>query len=267
MGILGNGLAVLENGLIRGGDDSYLYSGQYTAETDSSAFTAHVDIQYYQGEEGSIFGSKESFQLELSGSFTKQGIKADGHVVGQPMLQMSLAGKRVEDVYSSMIPSKVSSNVENAPSLKSQTKRTHSKPVLREKPSENVTDRKTLEDPLNLLNEAHHRSFKTASDLHSSGKYLDALKLIFPIIEASVNTLLQKLGERPESFSGLKKKVKELGNRGVVPQHVVQANDIVYARNSILHGNYAPPDNYLYPVSLLAFQHLHCLLTECSLGV
>ena len=266
MGILGNGLAVFEDGVIRGGDDSYLYSGQYIAEDNNNLLTAHVDVQYYQGEEGSIFGSKESFQLELSGSFTKRGIKANGHVVGQPSLQMSLEGNRVEDAYSSMIPKKVPSSKGSEPLSDNQIRVTHSKTVVSNTTEAKKRNQPLLEDPFNLLNRSNYQSFYTAAQLHSSGKYLDALKVTFPIIEASVNTLLQRIGRQPEEFNGLRKKVKELGRLGAIPQHIVHSNDIVCARNVILHGNYAPPDDYLYPISLLAFQHLHCLLTECNLS-
>jgi hypothetical protein len=102
--------------------------------------------------------------------------------------------------------------------------------------------------------------------LHSSGKYLDALKIMFPIIEATVNALLLQIGETPGNFSGLTKKAEALGNQNVIPYHTVHANDIVYARNKVLHGSYAPPDDYLYPISLLAFRHLRSLLTEYNLS-
>jgi T3SS negative regulator,GrlR len=238
MGVLGAGLAVLENGQIRGGDDSYLYSGWYKPEVNGVDFSGHVDVKYYQGDVGSIFGFLDSFQLNLSGSFTKGGLRAGGYVKGQPLYKMSLDGVRIEDAYSSLIPGKQSNNIKE--------------------------DEFSLKDPFGLLNDANHQSFSTAVQLHTSSKYLDALKIMFPIIEAAVNGLLSKVGEKPESFNGLTRKTAALGNKNVIPHHIVHANEIVYARNKVLHGNYAPPDDYLYPLSLLAFRHLRSLLTECN---
>jgi T3SS negative regulator,GrlR len=240
MGIMGAGLAVFENGYIRGGDDSYLYSGWYKSIDSALSFTAQVDVQYYQGDRGSIFGFLDSFQLEISGSSTEKGLYAEGSVKDQPTFKISLEGVKIEDAYSLMIPSKA---------LNLDKK-----------------DEFLLEDPFNLLNEANRRSFSTAVQLHFLSKYLDALKIMFPIIEATVNALLQRVGDNPGRFNGLTKKAEALGNQNVIPHHIVHATDIVYARNKVLHGNYAPPDDYLYPISLLAFRHLRSLLTECNLS-
>jgi len=241
LGVLGAGLAVLEDGQIRGGDDSYLYSGWYKSENEDSTFIAEVGIQHYQGDQGSIFGFLDSFQLELVGSSTKGGLRASGSIKAQPAFKISLEGVRIEDIHSSIF-----SGLPNRASKLSRK------------------DQFTLEDPFNLLNEPNRNSFATAAQLHSLGKYLDALKIMFPIIEAAFNALLRKVGETPERFSGLTKKAEALGSQNIIPNHIVHATDIVYARNKILHGSYCPPDNYLYPISLLCFQHLHSLLTECN---
>lgn len=113
-----------------------------------------------------------------------------------------------------------------------------------------------------LVKDANQKSIETSVSLFKSGSYLDSLRVVYPSIEAVVNEMLVKERERPENFNGLVKKVNWLQQQGIVPADVSSAVEVFTGRNKILHGNFAPPDDYVFPLCLLAFRYLRRLLTE-----
>jgi len=113
-----------------------------------------------------------------------------------------------------------------------------------------------------LVDDANRNSITTSIQLYQDGKYQDSLRVVYPSIEAIVNTMLIKASEQPERFSGLARKLQWLEQQQLIPTDISSAVEIFTGRNRVLHGNFTPPDDYVFPLCLLAFRYLRRLLTE-----
>lgn len=112
----------------------------------------------------------------------------------------------------------------------------------------------------NLVDEANRKSVETCAQLFSMGKYLDSLRIIYPSIESVVNAMITQAGEQAVHFRGLTNKVEWLAHQKLIPSDVSSAIEVITRRNKVLHGNFAPPDDYIYPLCLLAFRYLRRLI-------
>ena len=113
-----------------------------------------------------------------------------------------------------------------------------------------------------LVDEANRQSIHTSIQLYHTKKYLNSLRIVYPSIEAIMNTMLIKAGETPERFNGLVPKAQCLEQRGIIPYDVSHAMEIFTGRNKVVHGNFSPPDDYVEPICRHAFLYLRRLLTE-----
>lgn len=91
------GVVVIENGVVRGADDQYLYAGKIA--TDGNFLKAQITVAAYRPGAVSVFNTMGGkFPLSLSGtaagdSFTLSGVAP---VSGSPGI--SISGKRVSDL-------------------------------------------------------------------------------------------------------------------------------------------------------------------------
>lgn len=113
-----------------------------------------------------------------------------------------------------------------------------------------------------LVDEENSQSINTSVLLYQSGKYLDSLRVLYPSIEAIVNNMLIAASQQPETFKGLANKSYWLQEQGVIPPDVSNAVEVFTGRNRVLHGNFAPPEDYVFPLCLLAFRYIRRLLTN-----
>ncbi|MEM4204187.1 MAG: hypothetical protein QXS54_08975 [Candidatus Methanomethylicaceae archaeon] len=113
-----------------------------------------------------------------------------------------------------------------------------------------------------LVDDANRESINTGVQLYLSGKYLDSLRVLYPSIEAIINNMLNRAGQQPERFRGLVDKARWLEQNGYIPPDVSNATEIFTSRNKVLHGNFSPPQDYVFPLCLLAFRYLRRLLLE-----
>lgn len=113
-----------------------------------------------------------------------------------------------------------------------------------------------------LVDDANRESINTGVHLYLSGKHLDSLRVLYPSIEAIINTMLNKAGQQPEQFRGMVAKARWLEQNGYIPPDVSNAVEIFTSRNKVLHGNFSPPEDYVFPLCLLAFRYLRRLLLE-----
>lgn len=95
-GRFGDGLAVLENGRIHGGDQRYLYRGVY--KTDGRAVEADIQVSYYRGEAKSVLGHLSKFKLNLAGQSSGEAFTVQGHVFGQSHLAITIEGQKQADL-------------------------------------------------------------------------------------------------------------------------------------------------------------------------
>src|SRR5262249_16022924 len=113
-----------------------------------------------------------------------------------------------------------------------------------------------------LADEPNRQSVITSTQLYLARKYLDSLRVLYPSIEAIINSMIVKAGEQPEQFRGLVEKARWLEQRRHIPPDVSNALEVFTGRNRVLHGNFSPPEDYVFPLCLLAFRYLRRLLTE-----
>lgn len=113
-----------------------------------------------------------------------------------------------------------------------------------------------------LIDKANRESITTSTDLYRAGKYLDSLKVLYPSIEHVINNMVQRAGEQIEHFKGLVDKARWLEQHRLIPPDVSSAVEVFTSRNRVLHGNFSPPEDYVFPLCLLAFRYLRRLLAE-----
>lgn len=113
-----------------------------------------------------------------------------------------------------------------------------------------------------LVDNANRESINTGIQLYLSGKYLDSLRVLYPSIEAIINNMLNRGGQQSEQFRGLVDKARWLEQNGCIPPDVSNAVEIFTSRNRVLHGNFSPPQDYVFPLCLLVFRYLRRLLLE-----
>lgn len=74
--------------------------------------------------------------------------------------------------------------------------------------------------------------------------------------------MLIRAGQQPEQFRGLVDKARWLERNGCIPPDAANAIEIFTGRNRVLHRNFSPPEDYVFPLCLLAFRYLRRLLLE-----
>lgn len=113
-----------------------------------------------------------------------------------------------------------------------------------------------------LIDNENRQSIEESIRLYKNRKYQDSLRVMYPSIEAIVNIMLIRAKKQPGEFTGLTKKLQWLEQQKIIPNDVSSAAEIIIGRNKILHGNFTPPDDYIFPLCLLAFGYLRRLLVE-----
>jgi hypothetical protein len=94
---VGAGLAVVSDGNVNGGDDTYLYRGHLDAY--GQQVKAMIEVSHYRGPLNSVFGPLRSFSIELTGAADEQGFDVRGPIVGRPGPQIRIAGRKVAQLY------------------------------------------------------------------------------------------------------------------------------------------------------------------------
>jgi hypothetical protein len=94
----GEGLAVLKDGTINGGDIGYLYIGSFTVK-DDTAITADLKVKRWNPAITSLFGNLPEFDLNLSGHVAADltSFSATGGVIGRPGVTIVIKGRRLSD--------------------------------------------------------------------------------------------------------------------------------------------------------------------------
>lgn len=95
-GASGEGLVVVKDGSINGGDASYLYLGQL--QTEGEQLSGQLDIKQWNSQAPSIFGPLGNFSLSLTGVVSGDNLRISGGVVGQADLAIRITGRRLSDV-------------------------------------------------------------------------------------------------------------------------------------------------------------------------
>ena len=93
-GDYGDGLIVVKNGAVNGGDAHYLYQGE--VPTTSGKFQAHFKVSKWRSGNTNVVGI-DNYTLAAEGHVDYEAgvIELVGSVVGAPDLSVKLAGKKV----------------------------------------------------------------------------------------------------------------------------------------------------------------------------
>lgn len=75
----GAGILVLENGLIRGGDSNYYYTGFY--KVNDKVINAEVTVTHYFGHLNSVFGALTNVKMKLSAKVNDHSFTLSGEAV------------------------------------------------------------------------------------------------------------------------------------------------------------------------------------------
>lgn len=95
IGGAGEGLAVVKDGAVNGGDAGYLYLGQLTAA--GPALSGQLQVQRWNPSTVSVFGPLGNFALDLAGhaSAANDSFTVSGGIAGQPNLKITITGRRL----------------------------------------------------------------------------------------------------------------------------------------------------------------------------
>lgn len=88
----GEGIAVIKNGSVNGGDHGYVYAG--TLQEVSGAISAVITIKQWNRGVPSVFGPASELVLELVGSSSGEAaFTANGSVRGHPGQMITIRGE------------------------------------------------------------------------------------------------------------------------------------------------------------------------------
>ena len=91
VGAAGEGLAVVKDGSVNGGDAGYLYLGQLSDA--GSGLSGQLQIKRWNTGHVSVFGPLDSFSLSLMGQAANDSFTVTGGIPGQPSLKITIHGR------------------------------------------------------------------------------------------------------------------------------------------------------------------------------
>lgn len=93
----GEGLAVIKDGSINGGDQGFLYLGSFIV--DGVNVVAQVKVKKWSSALTSVFGNLAEFDLDVRGSFTADfgSFSIAGSMVQAPAMKITIEGRRIAD--------------------------------------------------------------------------------------------------------------------------------------------------------------------------
>jgi hypothetical protein len=100
MGYSGEGWTLIDNGRVYGGDHRYIYRGQYLDHENS--LKVEIEVLLYRDTEKpiSVFGYYRQFNLSLFGHSEEDHFTVAGTMVKQPMLSITIEGRKIADLIS-----------------------------------------------------------------------------------------------------------------------------------------------------------------------
>ncbi|MFI8431010.1 GrlR family regulatory protein [Pseudomonas sp. NPDC078863] len=90
----GDGLVIIKDGTVNGGDPNYLYQGE--VPTSSGAFTGQFKVSMWRAGNTNVAGI-DNYILNAKGNIDYEDgtVSLSGTVEGAPNIQITLQGKRV----------------------------------------------------------------------------------------------------------------------------------------------------------------------------
>jgi hypothetical protein len=92
MGAAGDGLVVIKDGSINGGDGGYLYQGKLETPTPE-LLRGQLQVKRWNAGRVSVFGPLNDFVLDLSGHVANDSFTVNGGVPGHPGMKIKITGR------------------------------------------------------------------------------------------------------------------------------------------------------------------------------
>jgi hypothetical protein len=89
----GDGVVLMMNGKLFGGDSYYYYIGSYNII--DNYFGATIDVTHFSGQPLAIFGQSLNLKIRLSGQVQEPVMKLKGHLVNNPSLRAEVVCTKV----------------------------------------------------------------------------------------------------------------------------------------------------------------------------
>jgi T3SS negative regulator,GrlR len=95
--VSGEGLAVVKDGTINGGDLGYLYTGKFNVS--DTTLSSKLKVKQWRPNFSGVFGNLPQFELDLAGRIAEdwQSFSVKGGIVGNPQTTILIDGKRLAD--------------------------------------------------------------------------------------------------------------------------------------------------------------------------
>ena len=92
MGAAGEGLVVVKDGSVNGGDAGYLYQGALNSDPTGQVH-GQLQVQRWNAGHVSVFGPLSNFALDLRGQAANDGFTVSGGVPGHPNMKITISGR------------------------------------------------------------------------------------------------------------------------------------------------------------------------------
>ena len=93
----GEGLVVIRNGSVNGGDQTYLYQGRFDYYGDD--IKALIEVRHYRGPLNSVMGALKQYTLSLSGKKSGGNFEVSGGMPNVPNIQIKIIGTKVAELF------------------------------------------------------------------------------------------------------------------------------------------------------------------------
>jgi hypothetical protein len=122
----------------------------------------------------------------------------------------------------------------------------------------------TVVNQSTMLIDPQKASIQTGISLYKSGKLLDGLKVIYPVLEGTVDNALRVGNLHSSEMRGLTAKATKLEKERIISTKLAMGLEICAAgRNKVLHGNILEEDTELVePLFAIALVNLKRLIIE-----
>ncbi len=94
---IGEGLVVIKDGSVNGGDPSYLYRGHFDSYGED--VKGNIEVRHYRGPLNSVLGPLKQFNLILSGKVSGDNFQVSGNIPNMPNATINITGTKIADLF------------------------------------------------------------------------------------------------------------------------------------------------------------------------
>jgi hypothetical protein len=96
MGAAGEGLVVVKDRSVNGGDAGYLYQGVLASDA-AGDLRGQLQVKRWNAGHASVFGPLGNFALDVSGRAANDTFTVSGGVPGQSTMKITISGRRLAE--------------------------------------------------------------------------------------------------------------------------------------------------------------------------